>query len=167
MPNKTNQTASFMVRFSQQIFEEKGEANVQWRGRVSHVQDGEQMNFADFNEAIAFMQEKLAALTMKATQDKSPEEQDGILNKSFYIWKKMAQTGPKILMDAIKDPKKQVAQIQGQMQEISEDISSRVETEVNQWRAASKNDFKEMQASLEEMHKQIKKLNKKIDKLKK
>jgi hypothetical protein len=45
MANKADQTASFMVRFNQKIFEENGESKVQWRGKVSHVQGGEDMSF--------------------------------------------------------------------------------------------------------------------------
>jgi len=40
MPTNNKQTASFMVRFNQSIYEDNGEAEVQWRGKVSHVQDG-------------------------------------------------------------------------------------------------------------------------------
>ena len=55
MVKKQNQTASFMVRFNQNIFEENGESKVQWRGKISHVQDGEETNFTDFNDALVFV----------------------------------------------------------------------------------------------------------------
>ncbi len=63
MTKKQGQNASFMVRFNQQIFEENGESNVQWRGKISHVQDGDEKRFSDFNDALLFMQNKLAELT--------------------------------------------------------------------------------------------------------
>ena len=69
MTKKPDQTASFIVRFNQKIFEENGEHNVQWRGKVSHIQGGEDQNFTDFNDVLVFMQEKLADLTQKATKD--------------------------------------------------------------------------------------------------
>ena len=134
MSTKTNQTASFMVRFTQNIFEENGEPDVQWRGRISHVQDGAQINFANFNDAITFMQQKLTDLTEQATQDKTPEEREGILSKSFNVWKKVAQSGPKMLMETIKDPKKQVHQIQEQISYLGDELSNKVG--INDWRTA-------------------------------
>lgn len=169
MSKKADQTASFVVRFTQKIFQENGEDKVQWRGKISHVQGDEQQNFTDFHDAISFIQEKLAALTLQATEDKSPEEQDGILTKSFEIWKKMAQATPKMIFDTLKDPKKQVAHIQDQIQDqitqVSEEISSKVE--IDQWRNATKSDFKKVMESLKTMSKEIKQLNEKIDRLNK
>ena len=63
MNKKQEQNASFMVRFNQQIFEENEEAKIQWRGKITHVQDGEEKRFSDFNDALVFMQNKLASLT--------------------------------------------------------------------------------------------------------
>ena len=51
MATKKQETASFMVRFSQKIYDdESGLSNVQWRGKISHVQGGEAKNFVDFEE---------------------------------------------------------------------------------------------------------------------
>jgi len=97
MAKKSDQTASFMVRFNQKIFEDEGESKVQWRGKISHVQGGDEKSFSDFNDALTFMQKKLAELTKEATKDKSEEQQEGILKKSLYMWKTMAQAGPKSL----------------------------------------------------------------------
>ena len=56
MTKKQEQNASFMVRFQQRIFEENGESKIQWRGKVTHVQDGDEKRFSDFNDALTFMQ---------------------------------------------------------------------------------------------------------------
>ena len=40
MSKKQDQNASFMVRFNQQIFKENGDANLQWRGKINHIQGG-------------------------------------------------------------------------------------------------------------------------------
>ena len=165
MAKKADQTASFMVRFSQKIFEENGESKVQWRGKVSHVQGGDDQNFSDFNEAIVFIQEKLAALTLEATKDKSPEQQDGILKKSFSLWKTVVEAGPKILMETMKDPRKQVANLQDQISHFGEEIGEKVH--IDQWRNASKSDFNSMQESMQELTNQMKKLNAKVDALNK
>ena len=87
MIKKPAQTASFMVRFNQQIFEESGQSSVQWRGKISHVQDGEEQRFTDFNDALSFMQQKLAELTEEATKHETSEKQDTILDKSLSMWK--------------------------------------------------------------------------------
>jgi hypothetical protein len=165
MAKKADQTASFMVRFSQKIFDENGESKVQWRGKVSHVQGGEDQSFSDFNEAVAFIQEKLAALTLEATKDKSPEQQDGILKKSFSLWKTVAQAGPKVFMDTIKDPRKQVANLQDQISHFGEEIGEKVH--IDQWRNASKSDLNSMKESMKELADQMKKLNAKVDSLSK
>ncbi len=169
MTKKADETASFMVRFTQKIYEDNGEPNVQWRGKISHIQGGDQKSFVDFDKAIVFMQEKLAELTREATQDKTPEEQDGILNKSFDIWKKMTKVGPKLIIDTIKDPKKQVAQLQDQIQDqisqVSDEISSKVE--IDQWRAASRSDFRKLMDTVNQLSKDVASLNQKVDKLSK
>ncbi len=161
MTKKAAQTASFMVRFNQKIYEEKGEAKVQWRGSVSHVQGGEDMRFSDFNDAVAFIQERLAELTLEATKDKSDEEQEGILKKSFSLFKSVAASGNKVLMDTIKDPKKQVAHFQDQLSELGEEMWEKVP--LDQWRNASKSDFQDIKQSISALTKSVAALNAKVD----
>lgn len=170
MTKKTGQTASFMVRFNQNIFDDDtGESNVQWRGQISHVQDGDKVNFAEIKDALSFMQEKLAALTIDATGDKTPEEQEGILTKSFDMWKKMTASYPKLVMDAIKDPKAQISNIQGQISDqlsnVGGEISQKIEN--SPWRTVTKSDFDTLATKMDVMSKEIVKLNKKITKLSK
>ena len=155
MTKKSNQTASFMVRFNQRIFEEDGESKVQWRGKVSHVQGGDEKSFSDFNDALSFMQKKLTELTNEATKDKTEEQREGILKKSLYMWKTMAQAGPKVIMDTLKDPKKQIAQIQDQISHLGD--------EIDEWRNASRSDFKKVKKSIAELANEIKKMNAKMD----
>ena len=112
MTKKQEQTASFMVRFNQRIFEENGEAKVQWRGKISHVQDGDEKRFSDFNDALKFYANKISELTETATKHQSSEEQESILQKSLSMWKTIKDVGPKVLKDTLKDPKKQFSNIQ-------------------------------------------------------
>jgi uncharacterized protein YukE len=162
--SKSNNTASFMLRFTQKIFEDdQGESDIQWRGKISHVQGGDEKNFTKMEDAISFIQTKLTKLTLNTTSDKSKEEQEGILSKSFDIWKKMAINTPKMVMDAIKDPKSQVAQIKDQLTDVTEDISQKLE--IDTWRTASKADFKSVVDQLQALSKQVDSLNDKIDKL--
>jgi len=126
-----------------------------------NVQGGDQENFSEFTDAIDFIKDKLSDLTQKATQDKTPEEQEGILTKSFDIWKKLSTTGAKMAMETIKDPRKGVAQLQEQMAQVGEDIGQKLE--IDEWRRASKSDFKHIMESLQKVTSDIAALHDKVD----
>lgn len=164
MTKKAGQTASFMVRFTQKIYEEEGESKVQWRGNVSHVQGGEDLSFADFNDAVGFIQQHLEDLTREATEDRPSEEQDNILMKSLSVFKTVAATGPKLLKETLKDPRKQVANLQDQLSEYGEELLEKVP--FDQWRNASKADFLSIKESLAELSKSVAILNDKVDAMK-
>lgn len=161
MAKKADQTASFMVRFNQIIFEDKGESKVQWRGKVSHVQGGENQSFSDFNDAVKFIQAKLEDLTIEATKDESPEQQESLLQKSFSLWKTMAKEGPKVIMETIKDPRKQVANLQDQISYLGDDLMNKVH--IDQWRNASRSDFNSIKESISALADEMKRLNAKVD----
>ena len=170
MATKKEETASFMLRFTQKIFEgEEGEHQVQWRGNIRHVQGGDEKRFSEFDDVVAFIQSKLQDLTIQAMEDKTPEEQKGILAKSFDLWKKMAAEAPRLVMDTIKDPKKQVAQIQGQIQDqishVKEEIGHKLD--LDSWLNSTKSDSRLIMEKLETLSKEVAALNKKVDKLKK
>ena len=112
-----NQSASFMIRFTQKIFNQKdGNPGVQWRGKISHVQSGDDLRFIEFENAVDFMQERLEDLTTASISDKTEKEQDGIIGKSFDLLKKIKDNAPKIVMDTIKDPIGQVGNIKDQIE---------------------------------------------------
>ena len=167
MTKKQDQNASFMVRFNQKIYTEDGDAKVQWRGKVSHVQDGDEKRFTDFNDALVFMQEKLAQLTNEATKNEPKEERENILQKSFSMFKTVREVAPQFLKETIKNPKKQFSniqeQIQDQIENLGEEISEKVQ--FDQWKKASRSDYHELQKSIETLSKEIKKLNIKVDKI--
>ena len=163
MARKKDKTASFMLRFTQQIFEDEGETNIQWRGMVSHVQGQDQTKFTDVDDAMEFIQERLQKMTRENTSDKSPIEQEGLLMKSLDIFKQVRKNAPKMIADAIKDPKKQVENLQNQISNLGDEISSRVE--IDEWRGASRNDFKKILSAIETLSEDVKKVNKKVNKL--
>lgn len=168
MAKTKDETASFVIRVTQKIYEgDDGEAQVQWRGNIQHVQGGDEKRFIGVEQAVAFMQEKLTDMTLKALEDKSPEEQKGILAKSFDLWKKMAATGPKILVDTIKDPQKQVAHLQEQLQDqfaqVKEDLGQKLELDT--WLASSKSDYRQMMEQMAQLTQQVAALHEKIDQL--
>ena len=177
MTTKKDETASFVLRFTQKIFQnEQGEPQIQWRGNMRHVQSGTEKNFSKFDDVIHFIQEILTDLTFQAMENKSPEEQKGILAKSFDLWKKMAIDAPKMVLDSIKDPKKQAHLIQGQIQEqihqVSETLNqkfddARQKLEIDDWRGSTKTDYKNIMKMLEQMSNEISSLNQKVEKLSK
>jgi len=163
--SKQQQHASFMVRFNQQIYKENGNSNHQWRGKISHVQGEDELRFTDFNDALKFMQEKLADLTEEATKEESQEEKESILQKSFAMWQTMKEAGPQFIKETIKDPKKQFSNIQEQIQDqfenLGEEIGERVQ--FDQWRKASRADYFKLQESINSLSQQIQKLQDKLD----
>lgn len=169
MAKKQDQNASFMVRFNQQIYKEDGDAKVQWRGKISHVQDGDEKRFSDFNDALVFMQEKLADLTIEATKNEPKDERENILQKSFSMFKTIKQVGPQFLKETIKNPKKQLSNIQEQIQDQIENLGEEISEKVHfdQWRKASRADYHELQNAIATLAKEIKKLNSKVDKISK
>jgi len=162
MAKRNDQTASFMVRFNQKIYQDaEGQDQVQWRGKISHVQGGDQTNFAEFSEAITFIQGKLSGLTKQATEDRTPEEQEGILAKSFDMWKKISTTGAKMAIETIKDPRKGVAQIQEQISQVGEGLGQKLE--IDEWRGASKSDLQAVLKRLESVSTDLQALHAKVD----
>ena len=165
MTKKQEQNASFIVRFNQRIFEENGDSKIQWRGKVTHVQDGDEKRFSDFNDALTFMQNKLAELTEEATKHETSEKQESILDKSLSMWKTIKDVGPQIIKDTLKDPKKQLSHLQDEIQDkistFGEEISEKVQ--IDEWRNASRSDFNKIQNQIESLSKEIKKLSTKMD----
>lgn len=169
MKKKQEQNASFMVRFQQQIFEENGESKIQWRGKITHVQDGSEQRFSDFKDALDFMQNTLADLTHEATIDEQSEKRENLINKSLSMWKTIKDVGPKVIRDTIKDPKKQFENIQDQIQDqisnLGDELSEKVQ--INEWRNASRADFNKIQNQIDKLTSEIKKLSTKMDSMKK
>ena len=162
---KQDQTASFLLRFTQNIFQDdQGESNVQWRGKITHVQGNDSQSFSEIKDAMTFIQEKLSAMTLSAIkEDVSQEEKEGILNKSMDIWKKLAKSYPKMVVEAIKDPKAQVTQIQEQLSSKAEEISQRLD--LDSYRPSLKSDVQGISSQLAELTSIVTKLQKKMDKL--
>lgn len=178
MAKLIDETASFVLRFTQKIYKsDEGEPEIQWRGSIRHVQSGEEKRFSDFANATDFVQSKLSDLTIKAVEDKSPEEQKSVLSKSIDLWKKVAAAAPKLVMDSIKDPQKQAAILQEQLQEQIHQVGDAIEKkledtigqklEIDDWRSSSKSDLKNVMKMLEKLTTEMENLNQKVDKLSK
>lgn len=176
MSTKKEETASFVLRLSQKIFDsDTGHPEVQWRGNIRHVQSGDEVKFSTFDAAEDFVKNKLSDLTQLAIVDKPEEEQKGIISKSFDFWKKVATATPKIVIDSIKDPKKQAAHLQEQIQEqftqIGDSIGQKIEEtighkiDIGEWLSNSHSENKKILSVLESMSSKIDMLEKKIEKI--
>ncbi len=176
MKNQKIETASFLLRFTPKVFEnEQGEADIQWRGTIKHVQDGEEKRFSDFEKAVDFMNEKLSDLTIEAVNAKSQEEEEdseGVISKGLNLWKQLARDAPKNMVDSFLNPKKGVENIQNQITQVGELISTkRSDFDTNtkklteELRFASKADFKAILELYQQMAKDITKLTKKVEEM--
>ena len=166
MATKKEETASFVLRFNQKVFQnDAGEPQVQWRGNIRHVQGGDEKRFSEFDDVVQFIQAKLADLTIIAMEDKSPEEQKGILSKSFDLWKRMAVAGPKMVMETLKDPKAGVEHFQEQVQEQVKEVGDMLNAKIDadNWKPASKSDVKHLMEALTKLSGEVSKLNKKVE----
>ena len=118
-----------------------------------------------------FMQDHLAQLTKNNTEHIDPKEQDNLIKKSFDMWKKIALGAPKMVADVIKDPAKQMAQIQKQISTVREEVEQRIAEpiatikEIDSWRSATKSDFKEVMGQLSKMSKQLENLSNRVEHL--
>lgn len=163
-----------MVRFTQKIFEdESGAKDVQWRGRISHVQGDDQKSFTDIQEALTFIQDHLADLTVSNTQHETPEEQDNLLKKSFTMWRRLAKEAPGMVMETIKDPVGQVAKVQKQISNVREEVEQRLADpmstiqDIDSWRSATRADFKSVMDQLSQLSDQVSHLTDRVETLSK
>ena len=62
----------------------------------------------------------ISSLTEEAIKGKPTDEQESILDKSMNVWNTLKEMGPKVIKEAIKDPKKHISQIQEQLGNIGE-----------------------------------------------
>lgn len=121
MKKSQRDIASFVVRFTQDLWDDvPGEPRVEWRGHIRHVQSGEEHNFTDFTDAMAFIQQSLMDLTLNSTKGKSTLGQVGdpkaggdkarsqetyqqkALRESFKLWDKFTSSYSSMMMDAMQ-----------------------------------------------------------------
>lgn len=168
MSHKKDETASFVIRFNQKIFQsDTGEPQVQWRGNIRHVQGGDEKRFSEIENALQFIQQKLTDLTLQATEDKTPEEQEGILSKSLNLWKQVKEDYSKIVLETIKDPRGSVEQLQEQVQEQVSQMSDRLRPNLDpdSWKPVTRSDFKKTNDSIEALTKAVEALTHKVEAL--
>jgi len=172
MKKKKPDSASFVLRFTPKVFEnEKGEPDIQWRGTIQHVQDGEEQRFSDFEKAVNFMHEKLSDLTIDLVNSKSEEAEQNLLSKGFNLWKQLAIDTPKSMVDSFLDPKKRMENIQNQLSQVGDMINAKKpdfassKKLAEELRFASKADFKVLVELYAQMSKDLATLTEKVEDL--
>ncbi|RME93412.1 MAG: hypothetical protein D6772_15925 [Bacteroidetes bacterium] len=182
MAKTKDETVSFVLRFTQKIYQnEQGEPEVQWRGRIRHVQGNEEESFTEFDDAVRFIQAKMNLLTAKAIEDKTPEEQKGILAKSFALWRDMAEAAPRVVLETLRNPKAGIEQftdqVSEQMSTVSDMFNSRIadameqaktvaevaKHEAEKLRPATKGDVDALERQIKKLNKQLEMLTKRLE----
>lgn len=112
--------ASFVLRFTQDVYtDEAGESRVRWRGHVRHVQSDAEARFTEFADAVAFMQQRLARLTMDAVADRSPADQRQAMADSLQLWERMTSGYATAMLDAFS---RTLAQSEAVRQQVGEQL---------------------------------------------
>lgn len=94
--------ASFVLRFAQEIWrDDQGAPRVRWRGRIHHVQGDDDARFTDFADAVAFIQERLAQLTMDAAAEAPPGDRELVVADGFRLWERFAESYAGMMENAV------------------------------------------------------------------
>jgi hypothetical protein len=118
MNEEQRSIASFMLRFTQHLWQDtQGEPQVQWRGRIHHVQSDDDITFTDLTEALQFIQRHLTQLTLDATSGDNKMDQDKVLHESFKLWEQFASTYSNMMFDAMERTINQSEALKDQMDE--------------------------------------------------
>ncbi|HUF36912.1 MAG TPA: hypothetical protein VMN57_00160 [Anaerolineales bacterium] len=116
--NTQRSVASFMLRFTQDLWQdENGDPQVQWRGRINHVQGSEEIPFTDFTEALTFIQRQLQDLTLKAFPSADPEIREKALKESFKLWEQFTADYADLVFATMEKTFKGSQEIQGRVGE--------------------------------------------------
>ena len=119
--------ASFVLRFTQDLYaDEGGESRVRWRGHIRHVQSDTEARFTEFADAVAFMQQRLATLTMNAVADRSPDDQRQALADSFQLWERVTSGYATYMLDAF-------SQTMAKSEAVRQQVGEQIERSLTWW----------------------------------
>lgn len=83
--------ASFVLRMTHDLWRDpNGDPKVQWRGHIQHVQSRSEASFADFADAVAFIQQHTAQVTLDSVAEDDPTQQDKAMRESQNLWQRFA-----------------------------------------------------------------------------
>jgi hypothetical protein len=151
--------ASFVVRFTQHLWEgQQEEPHVQWHGQIRHVQSDQEIYFSDLGEALAFIRNHLAQLTLDATQGKAESEQKKFLSESLKLWDELASSYSKMASEALLLAIKQSGSL-------TAEVDAAVSRGLQAWRSSSELERASITRAVENINAQVIALAEKIDRL--
>ncbi len=110
--------ASFVLRFSQDVWREAdGEPHVRWRGHIRHVQSDAETRFTDFADALAFIQSRLAQLTLDSVAGDSAEHQAQAMSDSLRLWERFTADYTDLVVRSMQQSLRQTQAYQRQVGE--------------------------------------------------
>ena len=159
MSETQRDVASFMIRFTQDMWRNTaGDPELQFRGRINHVQGDEEITFTDFSEAVRFIQEHLAQLTLDALPGDSKMDQEKALRDSFKLWEEFTNSYSSMMFDAMERTIDQSETIKRQMDEA-------VKESMKTWQPQMKAEEDQIAAALASLSVQIEALAARIENL--
>lgn len=118
MARKQRDIASFVLRFSQDVWDdEQGDPHVEWRGHIRHVQGDDEFHFTKLNDAIQFIQKSLMQLTMDAMPADDKPYQEKAMRESFKLWDDFARSYTEMMVQAMQQTAKQSESLNKQVTE--------------------------------------------------
>jgi hypothetical protein len=103
---------SFVLRFVREVGEEH---EARWRGLVQHVQSGAERNFADFADAVKFMQGRVLENTVRALDEANGAAEKNPLVEMAAMWGELAPLMTAAWADAFEQVVGQSAALRSQV----------------------------------------------------
>jgi hypothetical protein len=155
----TQEMTSFVLRFVREVSEEQG---ARWRGLIQHVQSGAERNFANFGEAVNFMQGRVVENRIQMSE----EGEQMTENNPFAGWasemtKMWGEFGPQLA----ETWSQTAEQMMGQSAAFRSQIDQAVATSLKAWGLPTGADQEAITEGLAKLSGQIEQLTARVDAL--
>lgn len=146
---------SFVLRFVREVGEEH---EARWRGLVQHVQSGAERNFADFADAVKFMQVRVLENTARALNDADGTAEKNPLVEMAAMWGELAPLMTAVWTDAFE-------QVVGQSAALRSQVDNAVANVFKAWGFSAGDDRDAVLEGLREFGEQIEVLTARVEAL--
>ncbi|MBN1955955.1 MAG: hypothetical protein JW900_13025 [Anaerolineae bacterium] len=147
--------ASFVLRFTQELWQDtEGEPQVQWRGYIQHVQSDQETHFSHFAEAVGFVQQRLAELTMESVQGNQAIDREKAMHSSLAFWEEFAANYTNVMLETI-----------AKSRALKKQMDRAFRQAMDGWRGAATPGQREVLEGLQGLQAQVDGLAAKIDRL--
>lgn len=159
MTDTQRDVASFLIRFTQDLWRNPaGDPKIAWRGHIQHVQGEAEKTFTDFADALSFIQDHLAQLTIGALPGADQGDQEKALKEGFKLWEQFANSYSTMMFETLERTMAQSESIKVQMDKA-------VAKTLEAWKMPGSPGQREVEATIVEIRAQIEALAKKITEL--